>query len=152
MVRRAAVRTWIRHVGKGIQGRWQNLRSGSEQRDLSASVHDASYPVLLSLVSRCWAKERRTFRVSRPMELVVLNCCQENWPVGLGRKGGGSPAWIRTTIHGSKGRCPTIRRPGMLQERGIFSVSSLPAARNGFTPPCRRKMIMSYLRKVEMSG
>jgi hypothetical protein len=24
----------------------------------------------------------------------------------------GSPAWIRTTIHGSKGRCPTIRRPG----------------------------------------
>ena len=26
----------------------------------------------------------------------------------------GSPAWIRTTIHGSKGRCPTIRRPGNL--------------------------------------
>ncbi len=25
-------------------------------------------------------------------------CCQENWPMGLGRKGGGSPAWIRTTI------------------------------------------------------
>ncbi len=25
----------------------------------------------------------------------------------------GSPAWIRTTIHGSKGRCPTIRRPGI---------------------------------------
>src|SRR5260370_12148459 len=22
----------------------------------------------------------------------------------------GSPAWIRTTIHGSKGRCPTVRR------------------------------------------
>ena len=28
--------------------------------------------------------------------------------------GCGSPAWIRTTIHGSKGRCPTIRRPGMV--------------------------------------
>ena len=27
----------------------------------------------------------------------------------------GSPAWIRTTIHGSKGRCPTIRRPGNLE-------------------------------------
>ena len=26
----------------------------------------------------------------------------------------GSPAWIRTTIHGSKGRCPTIRRPGKI--------------------------------------
>ena len=24
----------------------------------------------------------------------------------------GSPTWIRTTIHGSKGRCPTIRRSG----------------------------------------
>jgi hypothetical protein len=28
----------------------------------------------------------------------------------------GSPAWIRTTIHGSKGRCPTIRRPGNKKE------------------------------------
>ena len=28
----------------------------------------------------------------------------------------GSPAWIRTTIHGSKGRCPTIRRPGNFRE------------------------------------
>lgn len=28
-------------------------------------------------------------------------------------KTSGSPAWIRTTIHGSKGRCPTIRRPGI---------------------------------------
>src|SRR5437867_1032005 len=28
----------------------------------------------------------------------------------------GSPAWIRTTIHGSKGRCPTIRRPGKMWE------------------------------------
>jgi hypothetical protein len=28
-------------------------------------------------------------------------------------EGNGSPAWIRTTIHGSKGRCPTIRRPGI---------------------------------------
>src|SRR5215813_10374090 len=28
----------------------------------------------------------------------------------------GSPAWIRTTIHGSKGRCPTIRRPGSVLE------------------------------------
>jgi hypothetical protein len=27
----------------------------------------------------------------------------------------GSPAWIRTTIHGSKGRCPTIRRPGSME-------------------------------------
>src|SRR4051794_8920850 len=31
---------------------------------------------------------------------------------GLTHGGCGSPAWIRTTIHGSKGRCPTIRRPG----------------------------------------
>ena len=32
-----------------------------------------------------------------------------------GRKCIGSPAWIRTTIHGSKGRCPTIRRPGKFE-------------------------------------
>jgi hypothetical protein len=24
----------------------------------------------------------------------------------------GSPTWIRTTINGSKGRCPTVRRSG----------------------------------------
>ncbi len=32
--------------------------------------------------------------------------------LGVGTRMLGSPAWIRTTIHGSKGRCPTIRRPG----------------------------------------
>lgn len=31
--------------------------------------------------------------------------------------GSGSPAWIRTTIHGSKGRCPTVRRPGSVVGR-----------------------------------
>ena len=36
---------------------------------------------------------------------------------------GGSPAWIRTTIHGSKGRCPTIRRPGKIG----LDLPSLPA-------------------------
>ena len=39
-------------------------------------------------------------------------CCQQNSRSELGQKCSGSPAWIRTTIHGSKGRCPTIRRPG----------------------------------------
>ena len=40
-------------------------------------------------------------------------CCQHNSGSELGQRGSGSPAWIRTTIHGSKGRCPTIRRPGI---------------------------------------
>src|SRR5579871_1901435 len=40
------------------------------------------------------------------------------------KKRRGSPAWIRTTIHGSKGRCPTIRRPGNdFQRTNYFSVS-----------------------------
>jgi hypothetical protein len=37
--------------------------------------------------------------------------------------GCGSPAWIRTTIHGSKGRCPTIRRPGNCRRVTILSVA-----------------------------
>jgi hypothetical protein len=40
----------------------------------------------------------------------------------------GSPAWIRTTIHGSKGRCPTIRRPGKMQV--AFAVVSVTQARD----------------------
>ena len=28
----------------------------------------------------------------------------------------GSPKWIRTTVHGVKGRCPTIRRSGSVCE------------------------------------
>ena len=38
----------------------------------------------------------------------------------------GSPTWIRTTIHGSKGRCPTVRRSG--KKEGYFSYdhTSLP--------------------------
>jgi hypothetical protein len=35
----------------------------------------------------------------------------------------GSPTWIRTTIHGSKGRCPTIRRSG--NSRGRSAAFSL---------------------------
>ena len=27
----------------------------------------------------------------------------------------GSPTWIRTTVHGSKGRCPTVRRSGKIR-------------------------------------
>ena len=42
--------------------------------------------------------------------------CQQNWLRELKRDSSGSPAWIRTTIHGSKGRCPTIRRPGKTRE------------------------------------
>jgi hypothetical protein len=34
----------------------------------------------------------------------------------------GSPTWIRTTIHGSKGRCPTVRRSG---KRKITTILSL---------------------------
>ena len=42
----------------------------------------------------------------------------------------GSPAWIRTTIHGSKGRCPTIRRPGIFRrELTALVYHSRPAAR-----------------------
>ena len=35
----------------------------------------------------------------------------------------GSPAWIRTTIHGSKGRCPTIRRPGNKRQETALQCS-----------------------------
>src|SRR3569833_2401306 len=63
----------------------------------------------------------------------------------------GSPAWIRTTIHGSKGRCPTIRRPGNSggiwpwshKHHGIFFQSIRASARlsnplhsdSAITPP-----------------
>ena len=54
-------------------------------------------------------------------------CCQQNVRFELGRNSIGSPAWIRTTIHGSKGRCPTVRRPGKMQEaRAPISVTQAP--------------------------
>ncbi len=43
-----------------------------------------------------------------------MRSCQAKPPCWLDLRDGGSPAWIRTTIHGSKGRCPTIRRPGKI--------------------------------------
>src|SRR5579863_1967414 len=46
----------------------------------------------------------------------------------------GSPAWIRTTIHGSKGRCPTIRRPG-IREATRISVAIVGSA--ALTSPLR---------------
>jgi hypothetical protein len=49
-----------------------------------------------------------------------LNCGLDK--IGYWRTWHGSPAWIRTTIHGSKGRCPTIRRPGNKRQAVTKSV------------------------------
>src|ERR1035437_4753564 len=43
------------------------------------------------------------------------------------KTGFGSPARIRTTIHGSKGRCPTIRRPGNGMKRLLPITVASPA-------------------------
>src|SRR5262249_40616430 len=51
-------------------------------------------------------------------------CCQGFRSLKLITERCGSPAWIRTTIHGSKGRCPTIRRPGINCLACLFSLSS----------------------------
>ena len=61
-----------------------------------------------------------------------LRGCQDNGRLNLGRGWFGSPAWIRTTIHGSKGRCPTIRRPG--KTRDPSSVTVATRGRNADTP------------------
>src|SRR5437868_11422765 len=50
----------------------------------------------------------------------------------------GSPAWIRTTIHGSKGRCPTIRRPGIIQKRTILVYQDAPR-------PSSKKLVREFL-------
>ena len=55
-------------------------------------------------------------------------CCQQNSRPELGQNGSGSPAWIRTTIHGSKGRCPTIRRPGIAATARYLQFILSPAA------------------------
>lgn len=58
---------------------------------------------------------------------------ERNRALKLGRKipkKCGSPTWIRTTIHGSKGRCPTVRRSGKLGAVGPAGTdnTSLPHA------------------------
>src|ERR1035437_7754790 len=51
-------------------------------------------------------RNKREPRLDRPWMFQI-----RRRPVVTGF-GSGSPARIRTSIHGSKGRCPTIRRPG----------------------------------------
>src|SRR5579864_2334609 len=66
-------------------------------------------------ISAAASRERRYHGQQRTSEL------ENDFP---GSPDGGSPAWIRTTIHGSKGRCPTIRRPGNSEEGALrFSVA-----------------------------
>jgi hypothetical protein len=36
----------------------------------------------------------------------------------------GSPTWIRTTINGSKGRCPTVRRSGISYKASLSTRNS----------------------------
>ena len=58
----------------------------------------------------------------------------------------GSPAWIRTTIHGSKGRCPTIRRPG-IERIDPFSLTAPRRTRNDpFPIQWTRKAIWTGVR------
>ena len=75
-------------------------------------------------------------------------------PLELGQKGFGSPAWIRTTIHGSKGRCPTIRRPGNASCTSsstsvALSVGSSQRARRPDTDPGPRlpQLVDLHLRR-----
>ena len=78
--------------------------------------------------------ENRTAKYSRNVEDnggARKGCCQRKRRGNSGQRDGGSPAWIRTTIHGSKGRCPTIRRPGNARETGaLHSVTAPTAPRN----------------------
>ncbi len=45
----------------------------------------------------------------RTLQIIQL---KEGIDAEIAKWSSGSPAWIRTKIHGVKGRCPTIRRPG----------------------------------------
>ena len=63
------------------------------------------------------------------------SCCHEFRGLETKEEGFGSPAWIRTTIHGSKGRCPTIRRPGNIWNGiALLVYPSVPLCRN-VAPP-----------------
>jgi hypothetical protein len=78
-----------------------------------------------------------------PANTELVSCAEWKSPVfsaGLC----GSPAWIRTTIHGSKGRCPTIRRPGTVQE-GKLNVS-LTRGRYALFSPWRTMFIAMVIR------
>ena len=79
-------------------------------------------------ISAAASRERRYHGQQRTSEL------ENDFPGG---PDGGSPAWIRTTIHGSKGRCPTIRRPGKLTCADRTSAPSVALRRNA---PQRSKL------------
>ena len=65
-------------------------------------------------------------------ELAASVCCHLN---GVNNLKIGSPAWIRTTTHGSKGRCPTVRRPGNLQAKRQPSSVYQPARLDRYRRP-----------------
>ena len=83
-------------------------------------------PGVVSAAPRDFTSNRRESTARKNLRNVadtgaaaVARCCQENHGSELGWKQYGSPAWIRTTIHGSKGRCPTIRQPGIYRQFSI---------------------------------
>src|ERR1035437_8599333 len=62
--------------------------------------------------------------------------CQLQQREKLSETAVGSPARIRTSIHGSKGRCPTIRRPGNGLSKGLLlqCTRPLPLAATSSSP------------------
>src|SRR5580704_19065445 len=82
-----------------------HLNDTPQQPQVKVSVEDARRTLITRRVRRC----QQRVKVKKPIP---------------GGPKGGSPAWIRTTIHGSKGRCPTIRRPGNSEGGALrFSVA-----------------------------
>jgi hypothetical protein len=78
-------------------------------------------------------------------------------PYLIDSKACGSPAWIRTTIHGSKGRCPTIRRPGKIRKIQKLShsvaFSSALSQRHSRNPRnLPGKSPLQWLRKAIWTG
>ena len=92
-----------------------------------------------------WIRTEKQRSYTNPTEYLLLFSM---------RLFGGSPAWIRTTIHGSKGRCPTVRRPGKTRKAMLHSV--YPSARSQATlpPPAAAACSGCYnlLRKPHLAG
>jgi hypothetical protein len=103
----------------------------SSQGNFRPTGSTAAVPTAAQTVRRRLARGGATSKPARIWE-------EKRGPGGLRRQGFrgrqtrrktiGSPAWIRTTIHGSKGRCPTIRRPGNLLRKTAPFQCSVPGA------------------------
>jgi hypothetical protein len=122
-------------VNKQRPVNWRNWRNRGEH---ASERHRKAIARILQAATENVRMQENLCNVRDGGSSLAWGCCQLKRSRHFVTDRFGSPTWIRTTIHGSKGRCPTIRRSGNKEEATSRSLAQQVAEANSTRSPSAR--------------